>query len=63
MMCESQKEQADGSVIVTMLNPDLLWAASTALSIGSAVRALGPEQVKQKVIECASEVVKQSVVE
>ena len=63
VMWESLSEQTDGSVIVTMLNPDVSWAASTVLSFGSAVRVLEPEEVKQKVIEWAGEVVKQYVVE
>jgi predicted DNA-binding transcriptional regulator YafY len=62
-MWESIEEQADGSVIATMLNPDLLWAASTALSFGPAVRVLEPEEVKQKVFEWASEVANRYMVE
>ncbi len=62
-MWESLEEQADGSVIATMVNPDVLWAASTALSFGPAVWVLEPEEVKQKVIEWASEVANQYMVE
>lgn len=45
-MWESLEEQADGSVIVTMLNPDLSWAASTMMSFGSAARVLEPDEVR-----------------
>jgi predicted DNA-binding transcriptional regulator YafY len=50
---ESLDEQPDGSVIVTLLSPDLTWAASTIMSFGPAVVVLGPEEVRQMVCDWA----------
>jgi len=55
---EKLEEQPDGSVIVTMLAPDLPWLASTALSFGPWITVLEPEELRQMVCEWASQVVK-----
>jgi predicted DNA-binding transcriptional regulator YafY len=56
---ETLEEQPDGSLIVTTLIPDVLWAASIALSFGPAVEVLEPEEVKQQVLEWARAVAQQ----
>jgi predicted DNA-binding transcriptional regulator YafY len=56
---ESLEEQHDGSILVTMVNPDVLWAASIVLSFGPAVEVLEPPEVKQQVVEWAQAVVDQ----
>ncbi len=56
---EALEEQPDGSINVTMLNPDVLWASSIVLSFGPAVEILEPEEVKQQVIAWAGEVIQQ----
>jgi predicted DNA-binding transcriptional regulator YafY len=43
------EEQPDGSVIVTFLTPDVIWATSTALAYGPRVTVLEPEEVRQSV--------------
>jgi predicted DNA-binding transcriptional regulator YafY len=48
---EMLEEQPDGSIVVTRVNPDVLWASSIVLSFGPAVEVLEPEEVKQQVIE------------
>jgi predicted DNA-binding transcriptional regulator YafY len=55
---EKLQEQPDGSVIVTMLAPDLPWLASTALSFGPLITVLEPEELRQMVRDWASQVVK-----
>lgn len=50
--------QVDGSVLVTFAAPDLIWAASTALSYGPVVEVLSPAEVRGTVIEWAQAVVK-----
>jgi predicted DNA-binding transcriptional regulator YafY len=57
---EMLEEQPDGSIVVTMLNPDVLWASSIVLSFGPAVEVLEPDEVKQQVIEWAQAVVDQA---
>jgi len=57
---ESLEEQGDGSILVTMTNPDVLWAASIVLSFGPAVEILGPEEVKRQVVAWAQAVVDQA---
>ena len=57
---ETFEEQPDGSIIVTMVNPDVLWASSIVLSFGPAAEVLEPEEVKQQVIEWARAVIDQS---
>jgi predicted DNA-binding transcriptional regulator YafY len=44
---EKLDEQPDGSVIVTLLTPDAIWATSTALAYGPGVTVLEPEEVRQ----------------
>jgi predicted DNA-binding transcriptional regulator YafY len=43
------EEQPDGSVIVTFLTPDAIWATSTALAYDPGVTVLEPEEVRQSV--------------
>jgi predicted DNA-binding transcriptional regulator YafY len=57
---ETLEEQPDGSIVVTTLIPDVLWAASIALSFGPAVEVLEPDEVKQQVIEWAQAVIDQA---
>jgi predicted DNA-binding transcriptional regulator YafY len=57
---EALEEQADGSLIVTMVNPDVLWASSIVLSFGPAVEVLEPDEVKQQVIAWAQAVIDQA---
>ncbi len=56
---KSVEEQADGSVLVTMSTPDLIWAASTAMAYGPAVKVLEPEIVRRMVAEWAQAVAEQ----
>ena len=53
---DALEEQGDGSLIVTMAAPDLLWAASTAMAFGPIVVVLEPEQVRRMVAEWAGAV-------
>ncbi len=55
---ETIQEQPDGSVIASMLAPDLPWLASTALSFGPLVTVLEPEELRQMVREWAEEIVR-----
>jgi predicted DNA-binding transcriptional regulator YafY len=57
---ETLAEQPDGSLIVTMVNPDVLWASSIVLSFGPAVEVLEPAEVKQQVLEWAQAVIDQA---
>ena len=41
---EAMETQPDGSLIVTLLTPDLIWAASTALAYGPEVTVLEPPE-------------------
>jgi len=41
---EAMEPQPDGSLIVTLLTPDLLWAVSTALAYGPEVTILEPAE-------------------
>jgi predicted DNA-binding transcriptional regulator YafY len=50
---EAMEEQPDGSVVVTLLTPDLGWAASTALAYGPLVTVLEPPELRQMVSEWA----------
>jgi predicted DNA-binding transcriptional regulator YafY len=56
---EKIEEQPDGSTIVTMTNPDVLWASSIALSFGPAIQVLDPPEVKQQVLDWARAVADQ----
>jgi predicted DNA-binding transcriptional regulator YafY len=56
---ETLEEQPDGSVVVIMTNPDVMWASSIVLSFGPAVEVLEPEEVKRQVLEWAQAVVDQ----
>lgn len=49
-------EEADGSVSVTMLAPDLGWAASTALAYGPVVSVLAPPELRQMVHAWAAQI-------
>ncbi len=49
--------QADGSVRVTLSLPDMLWAASLALSYGPVVTVEEPEELRRLVSEWAQAVV------
>jgi len=51
---ETLEEKSDGSVVVTMLAPDMPWLASTALSFGPWVTVLEPEELRKMVQEWAS---------
>ena len=53
---EAFQEKPDGSVVVTMLAPDLAWLASTALSFGPLVTVLEPQELRWMVHEWASAV-------
>jgi predicted DNA-binding transcriptional regulator YafY len=53
---EAVEPQADGSVLVTLALPDLLWAASLALSYGPAVTVEEPEELRRLVGEWAQAV-------
>ncbi len=57
---ETLEELPDGSISVTMLNPDVLWASSIVLSFGPAVEVLEPEEVKEQVIAWAQAVIDQA---
>jgi predicted DNA-binding transcriptional regulator YafY len=55
---ETAEEQPDGSVIVTLLAPDLGWAASTVLAYGPIVTVLEPPELRQMVGEWAKSISK-----
>jgi predicted DNA-binding transcriptional regulator YafY len=57
---EALEEQPDGSLIVTMVNHDVLWVSSIVLSFGPAVEVLEPDEVKQQVIAWAQAVIDQA---
>jgi predicted DNA-binding transcriptional regulator YafY len=50
---ETLEEQPDGSVLVTMHTPDLMWAASSALAYGPLVKVLEPPALQRMVAEWA----------
>jgi predicted DNA-binding transcriptional regulator YafY len=50
---ERLEEQTDGSIIVTMLAPDVVWAASMVMAYGPGVTVLEPESVRQAAREWA----------
>ena len=54
---EAVVEQPDGSLIVTMQAPDVMWAVSNALAYGPAVTVLEPEEVRRTVQEWAQAIV------
>jgi predicted DNA-binding transcriptional regulator YafY len=54
---KSVEQEADGSVRVTLALPDMLWAASLALSYGPAVTVEAPEALRRLVREWAQAVV------
>lgn len=56
---ESIVEQADGSVMVSMLAPDLYWAASSVLAYGPAVKVLEPPELQRMVAEWAQAIAAQ----
>jgi predicted DNA-binding transcriptional regulator YafY len=53
---ETVEPQTDGAVCVTLALPDLLWAASLALSFGPAVTVEEPEALRRLVREWAQAV-------
>jgi predicted DNA-binding transcriptional regulator YafY len=53
---ETVEQQADGSVLVSLALPDMLWAASLALSYGPAVTVEEPEELRRLVREWAQAV-------
>lgn len=54
---ETVEDQPDGSAIVTMISPDQMWAASTALGFGSLAVVLEPEEVRSLVFAWAQAIV------
>jgi len=56
---ESLEVQADGSVLVTMLAPDLNWAASSALAYGPWVTVVGPPELRHIMAEWAQTIAAQ----
>jgi len=50
---DSTESQPDGSLIVTMKAPNVMWAASNALAYGPSVTVLEPEEVRRTVQEWA----------
>jgi predicted DNA-binding transcriptional regulator YafY len=54
---DSVDELGDGSLVVTMNAPDVMWAASNALAYGPAVTVIAPEEVRRTVVEWAQAVV------
>lgn len=56
---DALEEQADGAVIVSLKMPDLMWAASMALSFGPVVTVLEPKELRQTVREWAGAIVTQ----
>jgi predicted DNA-binding transcriptional regulator YafY len=55
---ETLDEQPDGSVEVTLLSPDLYWAASTVLAYGPWVTVIEPEELRKMVAEWAAAIAK-----
>jgi predicted DNA-binding transcriptional regulator YafY len=53
---ETINTQPDGSVIATLLTPNLEWAASTALAYGPIVEVLAPPELRQMVYLWAQEI-------
>ena len=49
-------EQQDGSLLVTLLAPDLNWAASTILAYGPVVEVLDPPELRQLIQSWAQSV-------
>ena len=56
---EAMQEEPDGSVVVTLAVPDLVWAASMALSYGPIVTVLEPEELRSVIREWAQAVAAQ----
>jgi predicted DNA-binding transcriptional regulator YafY len=53
------EEQPDGSVIVTMTMPDLMWGAATAMAYGPIVVVLEPPELRAMVRDWATAVAAQ----
>ncbi|GAP12556.1 predicted transcriptional regulator [Longilinea arvoryzae] len=53
---ETLREEPDGSVTVTLLSPDLGWAASSTLAYGPLVSVLEPPELRQMVRAWAAEI-------
>jgi predicted DNA-binding transcriptional regulator YafY len=54
---ETVEEQPDGSLLVTMAAPDVMWAVSNAMAYGPAVTVIAPEEVRRTVQEWAQAIV------
>jgi predicted DNA-binding transcriptional regulator YafY len=52
-MWEAVEEQADGSVLVTLLSPNLPWAAVTVMGFGPTFVVEGPSELREMVAEWA----------
>jgi predicted DNA-binding transcriptional regulator YafY len=57
-MWENLEEQPDGSIIVWMQSPDLIWAASFVLSFGPWVSVLEPAELRAQVGEWAAAILR-----
>ncbi len=55
-MWETLEEGADGSVTVTLLSPDLTWAAATVLGFGPTLRVEEPAELRAILREWAQAV-------
>jgi predicted DNA-binding transcriptional regulator YafY len=56
---DALEEQGDGSVIVSVTWPDLIWASSMALSFGPSAVVLEPEELRRMVREWAGAIARQ----
>ncbi len=56
---ETIERQADGSVIVSLMMPDINWATSMALGFGPIVTVLEPVELQQSVREWATAIANQ----
>ncbi len=56
---EKLEDQADGSVVVTLSMPDMMWAASMALGFGPIVTVLEPIELRRTVREWADAIAAQ----
>ncbi len=56
---DSFEEQSDGSIVVELSMPDMIWAASMVLGFGSLAVVLEPRELRQTVREWAEAIAKQ----
>ena len=56
---QSLEEQPDGSIVVTMVSPDLNWAASSILMHGPEVEVLEPPECRRMVRDWAQAILVQ----